>query len=1483
MVERAYDLGREGEAAARRLLASVQIGVHFEPVLVLARFPETLAELRRRLEATAGRFDRLEPGAQIAGQLAELAAAVTPSGGRRVTWIEAASFDVPRWKETLASFNQRREWMQVNTPWLIVLAGPLQAGPENLNNLAGRHAPDFFSISTTLLIDEEPRFLEPSPSRPIRWLHLSDFHFTAFEGWDRRRTLKALLVSLAEKKAAGWRPDFVFATGDIANTGKEKEYDQAFLFFRELGKALEIDLPGQLFLIPGNHDVDRGAKGPMDDSILDGLLKGEGAEQQENIARALEDAGTMRLLGRRLEQYYTFTERLLGPARLTQIDRPWRVDLREVGGVEVAILQLNSAWASGQSEEKGRLLVGAHQLERALEEAASAKVRFVLIHHPSEYLADNDAASVRGRLLARGGAHFSLRGHFHATATESLVNLPGGLIELAAGAAYATTRWPRTFLTGEADLVSGQAAIELFAFSDSGKGFWAIDTLTYCQTEEGKVLLPLPNDLVLGIGAGDGGPESKASHRPTVVGRYRAAVAAVHGQMRFIGFPSASGHRSNVGVQELFVPLRLAVAGPEKGVLSTARLVERLVPREENAKVDRFVVLGEPGSGKTTLCRFATVALAGAAGAPPAAPFELLPLFLPFGDYVRQCRESDDCGLLEFLASQARHHLQVSAMDAAALEEAVEQGRAVLLLDGFDEVGSENERVRMRDRVLAFCEQHPRLPVLVTSRSAGYDRAPLPESSFQRLDLRSFEDEDLRQFVTNWYAIREPNDPVARGRGVADLLAALATEPRIRALASNPLLATLIALVHRSEVRLPGERAKLYELCVRTLLETWPWQADRRFTEIDEGLQRVYLEDFALRHQERRIRPEASVSFGREEVVWSLSEILGRFHDEERQDSLQRLAERWVDFLATGTGILVEKQPGVFGFVHLSLLEYLAACALDRQQQSLESQIERLQNDSVWREVLLLAVGRHAADLLFLKRLWDTLENSEGDFLLLCLREEAAFGSRKRTEILDRLAGRYLDYSTFEAQERQLDLRLIERFSTRHGHQVREWRADRLSSSVGEKLQAVVALTLDQLEMVKIQLARRNDPAQSAADLLAFWPGFELGGWLAKLAPEAAVFKFFREAPIESSTLRAIASLENDLPVIFASAGAAAFLKSAALIFRLAARAEKLCKETSGSLPLSRWVVTRPSGISVNPSPRWPRSGDDGQAGEIPGTIFSRNFFLEGNAEWAASAVEFFAWHLASFPSMKAFDGLEFSPSSLLLDEVVREVALNGGLQLARDFNQMYIPALGRWDFGSYFASRLAENFGIDFSDRADPAAERPDSGSVNRVERQAFDSLLRGTVDRNSAGYLIAERQLAEVWSGLVPGFMASRVDQRVYTGYRLQNVDVLFLWPYLDELLQKEPPPEKLALYLQLGWTQSTTTYEWPATERWIGLMKAGPPAHWLPRAQWHLCWLLYDNTDAEHQRAFNEALREGLADPDVARHAVAETLEQVIGFYP
>ena len=50
---------------------------------------------------------------------------------------------------------------------------------------------------------------------------------------------------------------------------------------------------------------------------------------------------------------------------------------------------------------------------------------------------------------------------------------------------------------------------------------------------------------------------------------------------------------------------------------------------------------------------------------------------------------------------------------------------------------------------------------------------------------------------------------------------ALAEQKRIQELARNPLLLTIIALIHRYEAHLPRQRYKLYERAMNTLLTNW--------------------------------------------------------------------------------------------------------------------------------------------------------------------------------------------------------------------------------------------------------------------------------------------------------------------------------------------------------------------------------------------------------------------------------------------------------------------------------------------------------------------------------------------------------------------------------------------------------------------------------------------------------------------------------------
>ncbi len=88
------------------------------------------------------------------------------------------------------------------------------------------------------------------------WLHVSDFHFKSGDPYDRDVVLRALVRSVAEFRRSGRQPDLIFATGDVAHSGQESEYQAAAVFFDALCAAAGVD-KRRLYVIPGNHDIDR--------------------------------------------------------------------------------------------------------------------------------------------------------------------------------------------------------------------------------------------------------------------------------------------------------------------------------------------------------------------------------------------------------------------------------------------------------------------------------------------------------------------------------------------------------------------------------------------------------------------------------------------------------------------------------------------------------------------------------------------------------------------------------------------------------------------------------------------------------------------------------------------------------------------------------------------------------------------------------------------------------------------------------------------------------------------------------------------------------------------------------------------------------------------------------------------------------------------------------------------------------------------------
>jgi predicted MPP superfamily phosphohydrolase len=1322
----------------------------------------------------------------------------------------------------------------------------------------------------------------------IRWLHFSDTHFREDELWDRRATLRALIAKVRELKAKGLAPDMVFVTGDIAWSGKPKEYEQATRFFAELNKVLGLDPKESWFLVPGNHDVDR--------SRIKGAHRAITASLQDEASveeLLLRDPDSLRSLSTRLEAYYNFAADFLGPARALQPDRPWRTDVREFEGVSVGILQLNSAWiAEGGKPDEANLLVGEAQVREALNATPDAFLRIALMHHPMRNLREFDANRVESLLGAKGGAAFLLRGHLHLNRTKVQSSPDGNLSELAAGTLYTDeANWPRGYHLGEVDLGKGEARIHLFRYSGEGSGFFAPDNLTYENAADAVFKIKLPNTLSLGGRKTKQCNALSENQRISLTARYRNAAAAYHGHARFIGFPNQAA-RPNARLSDLFVPLRMRALGAKTASESrtTAAIAQRLLGPSQHLS-PRIVVLGDPGSGKTTLTRFLVMLAAGAitmTGVEVAR--EPLPLRIAFRDFVERQRENSNLSLIDYLEFQAKTELSL-ALPKNFLRKAIDDGQAILLLDGLDEVGAPEHRAAMRDLVAAFSVSNGKIPMLITSRIAGYDDAPLSGQTFEvsgqtfevkndrilvafhQLVLEKFDDDDLRTFVTNWYSVQEPADPVARDRGIADLMTALNADERVRELARTPILATLIAMIHRVEANLPGERAKLYNLCVRMLLETWPAQAKRPFAEIDPGLQRAYLESLAFEMLMGRTRHSGeTVNITRSDLVAELLPILRkRDRADEQDETVAGVIERWIDHLEKHSGILVEQSTGVYTFFHLSIMEYLAAQGMERKLGR-NSAVSGIAQHFGGPEVSLLAVGSHAEDGDFLDAVYERVERLGGHdrwrFLLQCLREEAHFRSEQREAILSQYATTLLQNGRTST-----DLALIgqiRRFSVRHGEAVQRWIERRLDVASGDDLAATAAMEPDS-QVVLGRLANRQDRPAAAGALLEFWPGSLLGAWAASEVDAEASLSWIGRAPRDLASLRGMAALsERTEPLVAASLISlnGRTLQSCAEGAENLARIEKLLQPGEHGLPTH--FTIEPGQATFVTTPRTPNKQGSRLGDGSP--RFARHFALEGARDFAFDFAGNFADDFARGFACDFACNFETSQRRVLIDIGIDFVSDH--VCAFADITPALVSEFAR-DFRREFHS--AQELAIDFA--SDFRLGFTDSGSVSNLSLMPF---MRGGISeeetRRAAGNLVAA-MAGEAWTALATTASSACTDERLwYYSFRLQNRWLFEVWSAIDKRLPKNPTPAQLALYFALGWAQSTTTWAWPDSERWRTLFAAGPGEHWLVRSQWHLCKLTDDPASKDDDAGLRAALRDGHADESLPGYAAR--LSEVLG---
>jgi hypothetical protein len=429
--------------------------------------------------------------------------------------------------------------------------------------------------------------------------------------------------------------------------------------------------------------------------------------------------------------------------------------------------------------------------------------------------------------------------------------------------------------------------------------------------------------------------------------------------VEFLGLPSLKENRP-LTLEEIYIPLSFTwkPGNDERFYLPEALEASR-----------QLVVLGDPGCGKSTLVKLITYSFGRAASTPLSRRFgPLVPIPIILRDYqVRLWRSKKDM-LRDFIGKldeDIRNRITVERLLAALRE-----GRGFLLLDGLDEVGTREDRLHLREIVRPLLGEIGESFAVLTSRIVGYDEAPFadfphrikfdPEQTTvivwpliaSRCYVAPFNDEDIEKFITRWYAARE-RDPDRRREGINSLGRALKQNDRIRRLAGNPSLLTLMTLIHRVTAHLPSGRVKLYDKIVEAYLETIQTyrkldQYPASLDQMKRWLARVGWEMQGLRNS----REQSELLVSRTDVFKWLTEAIGldRVGAEEE-------ARQFLDYVARRSGLLIPRGPEEFSFVHLTFQEYFAAFHLRGllgRFEHLAQTCNGLVENQLWHETLTL-------------------------------------------------------------------------------------------------------------------------------------------------------------------------------------------------------------------------------------------------------------------------------------------------------------------------------------------------------------------------------------------------------------------------------------------------------------------------------------------------------------------------------------------------
>lgn len=437
------------------------------------------------------------------------------------------------------------------------------------------------------------------------------------------------------------------------------------------------------------------------------------------------------------------------------------------------------------------------------------------------------------------------------------------------------------------------------------------------------------------------------------------------GEIQFEGMPTDKEAGSvKVNLENIFVPLSFNRENKKEKAVRKDSDTGTVSISEVLSQSAKAAILARPGGGKSTLIR--RMALAYAYSERKRKVDDNLPDCDWFPIYVR-CRDlgNDVTKSIQEIISNIVYRAEIRQHESAfksLVEDELQAGRVLLLIDGLDEISVEQHRIIFVNQLRTFIATYPSVHLVITSREPGFRAvAGVMASYCEQYTIADLNSKQIRSLSFKWHEAILNNPEQARVDS-EKVCSIILNDQRIMTLATNPLLLTTLLFVKRWVGYLPTKRCQLYEEMIKLLLVTWNAAAYNRMDLDETEPQLAYVAYQMTKSGQAKItrdKLEQYVIAARR----ALPDILGytsitasKFIDQVEERSSLLIQQGYEE---NDRGKLVPS----YEFSHLSFQEYLAAKAIveswtsepEATNTGLLTLLENHYNETQWIEVIPLA------------------------------------------------------------------------------------------------------------------------------------------------------------------------------------------------------------------------------------------------------------------------------------------------------------------------------------------------------------------------------------------------------------------------------------------------------------------------------------------------------------------------------------------------